>query len=81
MTNIKLATWGNSTALRLPKTLLNQLGIDKNSTVSISITENQELLIKPVYKHKTLKERFEGLNSNYQSELVNWGEVTGEEIW
>jgi antitoxin component of MazEF toxin-antitoxin module len=81
MTTIQLASWGNSTALRIPKQLLTELGIDKNSTVSVSVTENKELIIKPVYKHKTLEERFKGWNGEGELELLDWGKNAGEEIW
>ena len=57
-TTLQLAAWGGSTALRIPKQFLKQLNITEKSTVSLKINNNNELIIAPVYRHKTLEERF-----------------------
>ncbi|GHU78625.1 hypothetical protein FACS1894188_13590 [Clostridia bacterium] len=61
-TTLQLANWGGSTALRIPKNFLKYLGIAEKSTVTIATTDKNELIITPVYRHKTLDERFEGWN-------------------
>jgi antitoxin MazE len=63
-TTLQLATWGGSTALRIPKNFLQQLGIADKSTVIIKTTDNNELVITPVYRHKTLDERFAEWNGD-----------------
>jgi hypothetical protein len=40
----------------------------------------EEAITKPVYKHKTIQERFENYISEYQGEELYWGEDVGEEI-
>jgi antitoxin MazE len=77
---INLGCWGNSTALRLPKNVMEKLGLDSNSVVSYRITDNKEMIIKPVYKHKTIKERFVNYTGEYRGEELDWGEDVGEEI-
>jgi len=57
---LQLAAWGESTALRIPKAFLQQLQIGEKSDVKIKINDNNELVITPIYLHKTLAERFEG---------------------
>ena len=83
-TTIKLAAWGGSTALRIPKNFLQQLGIEDKSTVSLKISDNNELIITPVYRHKTLDERFSGWNGTYEltHEDREWLDMkaVGEEI-
>ncbi|MDR1976929.1 MAG: AbrB/MazE/SpoVT family DNA-binding domain-containing protein [Campylobacteraceae bacterium] len=81
MITVRLASWGNSTALRLPKKLLKQLGLKENSTVSIDITKNQELIIKPINRHKTLAERFKNRSGTCEGELVDWDKPVGGEVW
>jgi len=57
-TTLQLSAWGGSTALRIPKSFLQQLQIGEKSDVKIKINENNELVITPVYRHKSLEERF-----------------------
>jgi antitoxin MazE len=77
---INLGSWGNSIGLRLPKNVIDRLGLDNHSAVSYRITENNEMIIKPVYKHKTIKERFADYTGEYRGEELCWGEDVGEEI-
>jgi len=58
-TTLQLATWGGSTALRIPKDFLRQMNLDEKSTVKIRIGDDNNLIVTPVYPHKTLTERFE----------------------
>ncbi|MCL2086439.1 MAG: AbrB/MazE/SpoVT family DNA-binding domain-containing protein [Oscillospiraceae bacterium] len=82
-TTLQLAAWGGSTALRIPKNILQRLNLNEKSTVKVRI-DNDEIIIKPVYPHKTLKERFEGWVGNYEltdedREWLNL-EPMGEEV-
>ena len=44
---LKLGKWGNSNAVRLPKEMLNQVGIAPNDNeVSVNVT-NDSIVIKP----------------------------------
>ncbi|MDR0943135.1 MAG: AbrB/MazE/SpoVT family DNA-binding domain-containing protein [Ruminococcus sp.] len=77
---INLGYWGKSIGLRLPKNVTEALGLDSNSSVSYVLTDNKELIIKPVYEHKTIKERFKNYTGSYHGEELDWGEDVGEEI-
>lgn len=67
--NITLKRWGNSAAIRLPKSLLSKIGDD---IVSFNVeTSGKNLLLKPVEKTdvKNLSELFEGFDTEaYQKE-------------
>jgi antitoxin MazE len=43
----KTVKWGNSLALRIPKPIARELGIEENTPVNISYREN-EIVITPV---------------------------------
>lgn len=47
--DVKIQQWGNSAALRVPSTVLKQMGISLGDTLSMDITE-VGLLLKPVQK-------------------------------
>ena len=78
---LQLASWGGSTALRIPKNFLQQLNLTEKSTVTIKINRNNELVVTPYVKPMTIQERFEMYPGNYfGEEELDWGEDVGEEI-
>ena len=80
-TTLQLASWGGSTALRIPKKFLQQLNLTDKSTVKIMINRNNELVVVPYVKRMTIQERFEMYPENYfQEKEVDWGEDVGEEV-
>jgi Growth regulator len=85
-----IAKWGNSQAIRLPKTFLDSLDLKDNDTVEVFLN-NDKIIIKKKYKHKTFKERVEEFYGKdfetvvtenlYEFEETEWGKPVGEEIW
>ena len=81
--------WGNSNGLRLPKSLLDALGIRENDRVEL-IQANDSITIRKVsaLKHKTLEERLidfygkpiEGIERIDIAEH-DWGKQEGREVW
>ena len=77
----KIQKWGNSLALRIPKTFANDAKLENNSLVNISLTDGQ-IVIKPLEKSEwTLEELLSGINENNMHSEVDTGKVTGNEIW
>jgi len=82
--------WGNSQGLRIPKSLLETLGIRENDRVQL-IQNSDSITIKkaPVTKHKTLEERLvafygkpiEEIERIQDDEEVDWGPASGAEVW
>ena len=81
--------WGNSQGIRIPKSLLESLGIRENDRVELLQTEDMITIKKAAATpHKTLEER---LTSFYgkpieeigriQNQEVDWGQAEGSEVW
>lgn len=62
-----LQKWGNSQAIRIPKAILEKANLKENDPVELKV-EDGNLIIIPLNKHMTLKER-----------LTAYGEVEGED--
>jgi antitoxin MazE len=78
---LQLASWGGSTALRIPKNFLQQLNMTEKTTVKIKINSNNELVVMPYVKRMTIQERFALYPSDFiQEDELDWGEDVGEEI-
>lgn len=84
-----IAKWGNSNGIRIPRTFLEQLGLDVNDEVQLVIVDNEMVIKKHAKKnYKNLKERMEDF---YQCPLedikyeetkeIDWGTPKGQEIW
>ena len=73
--------WGNSQAIRLPKTILETALFRENEKVQIFATENEIVIKKAIRpKHKTLKERLEDFEGEYKFEEYDWGKPVGKEV-
>ena len=80
---LKLGKWGNSNAIRLPKGMLEKVGITPNDKeVSVNVTTDS-IVIKPKRKENLLDKLFENYDSNqpYPFEIVDKGGAVGEELY
>lgn len=79
-TTLKLGKWGNSTATRLPKGMLEQVGISQDDDEVIAQASSDAIVIKP--KQRVLEKLFEGYDSSqpYPFEIVSKGGPAGDEL-
>ena len=76
---VKISKWGNSMALRLPKSIVNDLNISEGTILNVISKENK-LVAEPVKKKYSLKELLNNINdSNIHSE-TDTGMSVGNEI-
>ena len=87
--NVTLQKWGNSQGIRIPKSILDELGYEENDKMEIT-TEDDCIILKRVKKkHMTVKERvvefyakpLDEIRLPKQSEEIDTGNPVGEEIW
>jgi len=77
----KIQKWGNSLALRIPKTFALDANLENDSTVEISLVDGK-IVVKPVSAPQwTLDELLAGINKNNLHQEVDSGEPVGNEVW
>ncbi|KRL84627.1 hypothetical protein FC32_GL000525 [Ligilactobacillus apodemi DSM 16634 = JCM 16172] len=80
---ISVRQWGNSKAIRLPKSLLAELG-ENYESFNVEV-ENKKLVLTPeIKKEKALDKLFKdysGTRSDYPFEIVDKGGAVGEELY
>ena len=97
MMESSIGKWGNSSAIRIPKNMLKDIGLNENSKVRISthvLGDKKSIVIEPIEiekKRKGIRQRVEdfyGLpfeqaieENPYTLEEVDFGGPVGEEIW
>ena len=79
--NQHVKKWGNSLALRIPKTFALDANLENDSTVEISFVDGK-IVIKPVTAPQwTLEELLAGINQENIHNEVDSGEPVGNEVW
>jgi antitoxin MazE len=77
----RVSKWGNSLALRIPRPLAIEAGLDENSSVELSLVEGK-LVISPrhqvEYNLEQLLAQVTEENIHYE---VDTGPALGEEVW
>ncbi|MCL1805558.1 MAG: AbrB/MazE/SpoVT family DNA-binding domain-containing protein [Clostridiales bacterium] len=68
-----IVKWGNSRGVRLPKALLDVVGLSVNDSVEI-VAENNMLIIKPTRERLTIDKLFADW-SGEAPEPYDWGEI------
>jgi antitoxin MazE len=75
----RIQRWGNSLALRLPKAVVESLGVGEGSLIGLE-ERNGELVIKPMHQYP-LEELLEGVSSENIHTEVSTGTPRGKESW
>ena len=76
---VAVRAWGNSQGIRLPKEVLDQLGITTSDVLDLKV-ENGVIMLQKAFTHRSFKERL----ADYEGEIsiydFDWGEPVGKEI-
>ena len=77
----RIQKWGNSLALRIPKTFADEVRIEKESSVELSIS-NGKIVIAPIAKPTlTLKQLLAKVTEDNLQREVDTSPATGNETW
>ena len=71
--------WGNSQAVRLPKAILETVGLQQNDQVELKVQDGNVLII-PVKKHKPLADRIAEYQGEYKCQEWDTGKPCGQEV-
>ncbi|MCK5848070.1 MAG: AbrB/MazE/SpoVT family DNA-binding domain-containing protein, partial [Caldisericia bacterium] len=69
----KIRKWGNSLALRIPKSVLDSALIEENDSVEFIAGKNMITIKKKNEKYRNLDELFAGYNGNRICEEIDTG--------
>lgn len=77
----RVQKWGNSLALRIPKSFAAEVGLDPNSSVEMSL-RNGKLIVVPADTPKfTLKQLLSQVTKKNLHYEVDTGQAVGGEVW
>lgn len=79
--NTQVVKWGNGQGIRLPKPIMQVMGLSLGDTLKLSIADNR-LIIEKAFRHQSLEERAEACDGILLSfGEAEWGEPEGDELW
>ncbi len=77
----RVQKWGNSLALRIPKSFAIEVGLQNDASVDVSLS-NGKLIVVPIEKpDMTLKKLLSQVTPNNIHHEVDSGHAVGNEIW
>jgi antitoxin MazE len=77
----KVQKWGNSFALRIPKTFADEMQMTVDTAVELSIADGK-LVITPVERSEySLEELLSQITPENLHDEVDWGAPVGQETW
>ncbi len=77
----KVQKWGNSLALRIPKSFADEVGLQREASVDVSLDDGK-LVVTPVSRPKpTLKQLLAKVTKENLHHEVNTGAAVGNEVW
>jgi antitoxin MazE len=82
---VQFRKWGNSLAVRIPKSLANAINARDGKQVELTL-KNGALVLQPLTKPKpkrrySLDELLAGMTRDNVPEEVTWGPPRGNEVW
>jgi antitoxin MazE len=79
--NLTIQKWGNSLALRIPKTVAKQVNVHQGSRMDMSLVANKIILTSSEVKEYDLKSLLKKVNKKNLHQEVSFGKAVGKEVW
>ena len=77
----RVQKWGNSLALRIPKSFANEVGLQRETSVEVSLSDGS-LVITPIAKPKpNLKQLLAKVTKENLHHEIDTGSAVGNETW
>ena len=78
---IRVKKWGNSLTLRIPKLLADEVGLEDDSQVEISIVDKKLVIVPVVESEFSLEYLLSQVTKDNLHNEVDTGIAVGGEVW
>jgi len=77
----RIQKWGNSLALRIPKSFAAEVGLQKETSVDVSLADGKLVVTRISQPKPTLEQLLAKITKDNLHSEVDIGPVAGNEIW
>jgi antitoxin MazE len=77
----KVQKWGNSLAVRIPKPFAEEIGLEPNTPVEVSVEEGKLVVSRSQPSSMSLEHLVEGITPDNLHREVDTGTAVGNEAW
>ena len=77
----KLSKCGDSHVLQIPMSILYVLNWKDDDILDLKIMGNKLIIENSSDDEMNIEDLFEDFNGQYEKEDIDWGKVTGKEVW
>ncbi len=77
----RVQKWGNSLALRIPKSFAAEVGLHKETPVEVTLSDGKIVVTPVAEPEQTLEQLLSGITPENLHREVDFGPAAGKEIW
>jgi antitoxin MazE len=77
---MRIARWGNSLAVRIPRALAEQARLAEGAEIELHV-EGRCIVLRPRDRRYDLDELVDQITPGNRHEEIEWGEAAGDEAW
>lgn len=76
----RVATWGNSLALRLPRAVAVEAELRDGDAVDVTV-EQGAIVVRPAARRYSIEQLVKGITPRNRHKETDWGAPVGKEVW
>ncbi len=77
----RVKKWGNSLALRIPKSFADEVGLQKGTDVEVSLADGKIVVMRLAKPKLTLEQLLSKVTKDNLHDEVDTGSAVGNETW
>ncbi|CAN5479326.1 AbrB/MazE/SpoVT family DNA-binding domain-containing protein [soil metagenome] len=77
----RIQKWGNRLAVRIPRTIASEAGMEEQTDVEITFNEGVVMITRTAQTEYTLDELLQNVTESNLHTETNLGPVKGKEVW
>ena len=80
--NAQVTKWGNSLAIRIPKTVATEAGFSEGDRIEFNVQKNGRITLQRTKRRRfTLEELIASIDPDNCHGETDWGPPVGKEVW
>jgi antitoxin MazE len=80
-TKTQLAKWGNSLAVRIPKSVVGTARLREGDEVTLAVSKGGAIVMRPARRKYQLDELVSKITARNRHDETDWGPQVGKEAW